>query len=71
MTRERECKMHSEFWWGNLKERDDLVGLGYELIFYKAIWGGGEKSWPELMCLGIGTSDVVLKGLNRPSLFIK
>jgi hypothetical protein len=29
VTRKRECKMHSEFWWKNLKERDDLVDLGY------------------------------------------
>jgi len=30
-----------------------------ELILYKEKRGWGEKSWPELMCLRIGTSDMV------------
>ena len=29
------------------------------LILNKKTRGGGEKSWPELTCLRIGTSDVV------------
>jgi len=43
-----KIEMHTEFWWGNLKEKDRLVVVGVGLkVLLKWILHG--KVWPELI----------------------
>jgi len=50
-------EVHTRFWWGNLREREHLEGLGVDgriilkCIFKKWNWG----AWTRLIWLRIGT----------------
>ena len=54
----------TEFWWGNLKERDHSEGLGVvgrrilKLILKKSV----SNVWARLIWLGIGTSGRIYEG---------
>jgi hypothetical protein len=56
MWRKRE--VHTEFWWGNLKERDCFEGLVVDgrSVLKSVIKETGGRLWTGLIWLNIGTS---------------
>jgi len=50
-------EVHTGFWWGNLRGKDHLEGLGVDgRIILKGIFKKWDEAWPGLICLRIGTS---------------
>ena len=62
-------KMHTGFWWGEMRERDHLKDVGADgTIIIKWIFKTwDEEAWTELIWLGIGQMAGTREGSNKPS----
>jgi hypothetical protein len=61
VARTRE-KIHTEFWWGKLKERDDYqhLGVGGRILLKRIITKYAKRMWSGIMWLTTGTNEGLL-----------